>query len=624
VTPSNEAEWLSRAEATTVRRLEAEVRAAAGAKAAAAADTPTDDPATGERDRHDADRSAEAWPHDSRRDAIPSVDDDPPIAGEFISFNAPAGVSARWEEALELARRSSGASDPVWRSVEFIAADYLSGFPDLALTLSRSLANRGGRAGDSAATARAAATGATTAAAGDSGTPPEGSETVGPPVSPDDHCPLSGGAGEGADKGASDTGVELFEEVLAALAADSEAGAWDGAASGDSYYPDDRPLVVLPDSVRDDPSDTDRARDAKLRELVRLRQNVSWNLGRLLRVFAGRRLHRELGFLSFSRYCRERLGLGVRRAWQLVVLDRRLLMLPRIERAYRGGALSWVKASAIARVATERNEDRWLRLAEAVTVRRLIEEVALAEAGFAPSGPPGLDPDGRVQLSTPTRTPTRTPPEPPPQPPPRPRPRPMETGPASGAATPASSSPDPGPRTRIRFWAPHEVASLWHEAFAVCRQRAGRPLGDGECVLAILDSFLATWSVRAGPAWRRRYRIFERDGWRCRVPGCTAQRNLQVHHVRFRSRGGSDDDANLAVLCATHHLQCIHRDHLRCHVLPDGLLAWEFSPDRVDGPLVAWVEDVVWSAARAAVAPDAEQGEARPEADAGWSAARCS
>jgi len=636
VTPSNEAEWLARAEATTVRRLEVEVRAAAGvagAEAAGAGDTATDDPATGERDRRDADQSTEASPRDARRDAIPSVDDDPPIAGEFICFNAPAGVRARWEAALELARRSSGASDPVWRSVEYIAADYLSGFPDLALTLSRSLADRGGRADDSAAAtataagaATAAATGAATATAGDSGAPPGGSEADGPPVSPDDYCPPSGSAGEGADKAASDAGIELFEEVLAALAADSEARAWDGAASGDSYYPDDRPLVVLPDSVRDDPSDTDRGRDAKLRELVRLRQNVSWNLGRLLRVFAGRRLHRELGFLSFSRYCRERLGLGVRRAWQLVALDRRLLLLPRIESAYRGGTISWVKASNIARVATERNEDRWLRLAEAVTVRRLIEEVALAEAGFAPSGPPGLDPDGRVQLSTPARTPPEPPPQPPTRPPHRPRLEPMETGPASGAATPAYSSPDPAPRTRIRFWAPNEVASLWHEALAVCRQRAGRPLGDGECVLAILDSFLATWSVRAGPAWRRRYRIFERDGWRCRVPGCTARRNLQVHHVRFRSRGGSDDDANLAVLCATHHLQGIHRDHVRCHVLPDGLLAWEFSPDQVDGPLVAWVEDVVWSAARAAVAPGAGQAAEQAEAEAytGWSAARCS
>ena len=201
------------------------------------------------------------------------------------------------------------------------------------------------------------------------------------------------------------------------------------------------------------------------------------------------------------------------------------------------------------------------------------------------------------------------------------RPYPQTTTVRSPAAP--ARAPTRGRRIRIRFWAPHEVASLWHEAFAVCRQRAGRPLGDGERVLAILDSFLATWSVRAGPAWQRCYRIFERDGWRCRVPGCTARRNLQVHHVRFRSRGGSDDDTNLAVLCATHHLQGIHRDHVRCHALPDGLLAWEFSPDRVDGPLVTRVEDVVWSAARAAVAADDVQAAEQAEADTGWSAARC-
>jgi hypothetical protein len=98
--------------------------------------------------------------------------------------------------------------------------------------------------------------------------------------------------------------------------------------------------------------------------------------------------------------------------------------------------------------------------------------------------------------------------------------------------------------------------------------------------------------VRKTAAWQRRYRIFERDGWRCRVPGCSSRANLQVHHVVFRSHGGGEDDGNLATLCATHHLRGIHQGRLRCHALPDGLLAWEFAPDPVDGPLVRYVEDV--------------------------------
>lgn len=569
VTPDTEGDWVARATAMTVRRLEAVVReaerSAAGAK--------------------------EAEPAPSRQTS-PAVDEDPAVAGEFITFSAPSWLRARWEQALELARRSAGATDPTWQSVEFIAAEYLSGAPDIALSLSRSVAARA----EGAASAGDGAAGAQT------GAPDADRHGL-----PADYGP--GGTARADEPGAGD-GVDLYEEVLAALAADpasgSSAGARGGPGSGagcaDASWPDDCPRIVLPDAVRDEPADSPRDLDARLRELIRLRQGVSWNLGRLLRTFADRRLYREFGLLSLSRYCRERLGLGVRRAWQLISLERRLFLLPATACAYRGGALSWVQASAIARVATEGTEKRWLRLATSVSVRRLLEEVAVSEAGGVQAGPAGLGSDGRVQLSAPLRTATAprmaTPPR---------TPAPAQT-PAPGQPDPTApdaGSPDLEPRTRIRFWAPHEVALLWHEALGLCRGSAGRPLGDAECVDAILDAFFATWGVRADAAWRRKYRIFERDGWRCRVPGCTSRRNLQVHHVIFRSHGGSDDDANLVVLCATHHLQCIHRGWLRCHALPHGLLAWELAPDPERGSLVAYVEDVLWSAARAAVHAEA-------------------
>jgi len=528
-TAANEAEWIVRAEATTVRRLEVEVRAAcSGAHDAGSGPDGEGDAATRE--------SYGAAPGDA-------VDDDAPVAGEFIAFEAPAGMRARWEQALEIARRSAGAGDPAWRSVEFIVADYLSGVPDLVALLAQSA---GGATGFGASV---------------------------PDTSPGRAVGHVGCPGETPDG----DGVELFEEVLAGLAAE--------VPTGDTAIPAENPVVALPDCVEENAADTVRDLDARLRELVRMRQNISWNLGRLLRLFADRRLHRELGFLSFSRYCRERLGLGSRRAWLLIGLERRLVMLPGIARAYRSGALSWVKASILARVASEVSERRWLQLAAGVTVRRLLEEAALAESAPSPRGPRGLDPDGRVQLSTPIRAHAATQP---------------------GAIAAEEHTPEPGPWTRIRFWAPYQVASLWHEAVAICRLRSGRRLDAWECVLSIITSFLDTWGVRTDPGWRRRYRIFERDGWRCRVPGCTSRRNLQVHHIEFRSHGGADDDANLAVLCATHHLQGVHRGRLRCHALPDGLLAWEFAPAPQRRPLAAYVEDVVWSAARAAVTPEME------------------
>jgi hypothetical protein len=156
--------------------------------------------------------------------------------------------------------------------------------------------------------------------------------------------------------------------------------------------------------------------------------------------------------------------------------------------------------------------------------------------------------------------------------------------------------------TRIRFRAPVAAAQVWRYALAVCRAVEGNHLQDWECVAKMIESFHRTWDLRGSPAWQRRYRIFERDGWRCRVPGCSSRRNLQAHHVVFLSRGGGGEDDNLVTVCITHHLRCLHAETLRCHRLPGGLFAWEFGSSAGggtgDGTIERYVEDVLWAAAR--------------------------
>jgi hypothetical protein len=111
-TPLDEAPWVARAAARTVRRLSDEVReAVAGMTAMAAMAAP-------ERQAAVVDENAAAL-----------CETDEP--GQIVGFTAPARLRPLWDEALELARRSSGASDPVHQCVEFIAADFLSGAPDL-------------------------------------------------------------------------------------------------------------------------------------------------------------------------------------------------------------------------------------------------------------------------------------------------------------------------------------------------------------------------------------------------------------------------------------------------------------------------------------------------------------
>jgi 5-methylcytosine-specific restriction endonuclease McrA len=47
--------------------------------------------------------------------------------------------------------------------------------------------------------------------------------------------------------------------------------------------------------------------------------------------------------------------------------------------------------------------------------------------------------------------------------------------------------------------------------------------------------------------------VLERDGWRCQV--CGSMQCLQVHHLKFRSQSGGDEEQNLITLCTECHEQ---------------------------------------------------------------------
>ncbi|MDJ0864515.1 MAG: HNH endonuclease signature motif containing protein [Myxococcota bacterium] len=97
----------------------------------------------------------------------------------------------------------------------------------------------------------------------------------------------------------------------------------------------------------------------------------------------------------------------------------------------------------------------------------------------------------------------------------------------------------------IAFHAPREVASF----FLAMLERAGS-------LERLLAHAIAVWAEQ-GERFRNRA-DFERDGYRCTAPGCTARRNLHSHHIEFLSRGGPDLAWNRTTLCAYHHLVAVH------------------------------------------------------------------
>lgn len=71
-------------------------------------------------------------------------------------------------------------------------------------------------------------------------------------------------------------------------------------------------------------------------------------------------------------------------------------------------------------------------------------------------------------------------------------------------------------------------------------------------------------------------RVRRRDGGKCR---CCGRPGTEVHHVVFRSMGGSDDPSNLVLLCARDH-SAIHQHALKIYGTDaNKRLTFEWHPD---------------------------------------------
>ena len=119
-------------------------------------------------------------------------------------------------------------------------------------------------------------------------------------------------------------------------------------------------------------------------------------------------------------------------------------------------------------------------------------------------------------------------------------------------------------RPELDFWAPPDVARL----FLAMVARMG--------LEGLLDHAIGTWLGLAEPG----HEVFERDGWRCTVPACTARRNLHRHHIVFRSHEGPDAAWNLTTLCAWHHQRGVHGGWVRIRGRAPDALVFELGVGR--------------------------------------------
>jgi hypothetical protein len=229
-----------------------------------------------------------------------------------------------------------------------------------------------------------------------------------------------------------------------------------------------------------------------------------------------------------------------RKAQALLRLERAGDLCSELRAAFRDGALSWVQAHALVPVlALEHAQPwraAWVAHPAAVSVRRLEEDVERAIV------------TGRLD--------------------PRSLSEEVQTG-----AHPTV----PNETIHLFFTAAADVARLFKAVLATVQRRierkSGRTASESEALDAMLEHCFATWAP-ANAKIPPEHRVFERDGWRCTVPGCSSYRNLHSHHIQFRSDQGPDDAWNRTALCAAHHQRSVHEGIGRIRIrgrAPDGL-----------------------------------------------------
>jgi hypothetical protein len=277
--------------------------------------------------------------------------------------------------------------------------------------------------------------------------------------------------------------------------------------------------------------------DRHLQATVRSMQSIDWQMGALLDTFIRLRLYHHLGYRSLGEYVDARLGISQSKVRSLVRLQgHRAPGGDRLAKAYRSGELSWIRALVLLPILSEQYADSWIERAGRVTVRRLINEVRWASdmrdrtRAWIAMEPPELGAplefsDAEAGRQMRARFDART--------------------------AEALTEPSPDLAVTLHFVGPASVIALARDVLAGCSAPYEVPWRAFERMLLHAKQ---TW----GSVARHPNPIHERDGWRCRVPACSSRRNLQEHHVIFRSRGGGNERANRVSICAWHHLRGIH------------------------------------------------------------------
>lgn len=323
-----------------------------------------------------------------------------------------------------------------------------------------------------------------------------------------------------------------------------------------------------------------------LTELARRRAGLEFEEGRWLRVAVAARVHRQLGYASFTEYIERLFGYAARLTHDKLRVAEALECLPELTRSLRAGTVSWSAVRELTRVVTPETEQVWLEAARGRSMREVEKLVSGRRLGDLPTDASdeqairhvlrfevsgevlatfreavtqlrreaggSLDDDAALLLMAR---------------------RVLASARGANDAEPSGGGGRPSKTADVA-----SGRASYQLSVTVCEecQRATQT-GGGESVavssamvemarcdaLVLPSAHVGADSARATqtipPAVRRG--VLRRDQHRCQVPGCRHTAFVDVHHIQTRASRGKHDPENLLTLCGAHH-RAVHRGTL--------------------------------------------------------------
>jgi len=321
-----------------------------------------------------------------------------------------------------------------------------------------------------------------------------------------------------------------------------------------------------------------QAAHGALVELARERAEADFEEGRWLLAARRAKVHRQLGYGSFTEYVDRLFGYAPRLTFEKLRVAEALESLPELARELREGTRTFSQVRELTRVATPETERIWLDRARGCTSRQVEKLVSGRGPGALPDSPvdPALEPQVlRFEVKAETAATFR------------------EAIAKLRREAGEHLDDDAALLTLARCVLAGPIddgRASYQIALDVCQdcQRA-RQLADGELVevssaIGEMAECDAQWlpSVHVGtpteqtderatqdvpPATRRQ--VLRRDHHCCQVPGCRHATFVDVHHVTPRAGGGGHDASNLLTLCGAHH-RAVHEGRLKIAATSDG------------------------------------------------------